>query len=180
MKKIIEYINESIVNPVENLPKIETLGDGLFTGQLSGNCFTFEGKKYYSPVGILSIAPGPYYTFEIKEGKVIRHGDFNNLRDFRYDNSISSYNINESMETIDNPKEKYPNVIELGEGEYNGALWGHCFAFEGKKYYCECGWKNKFPMYCRIVVENGRAFAHQIDIYQRESLKKLYESYEVF
>ena len=172
MKKVIEYINESIANSIEDLPKVETLGDGLFTGQLSGNCFTFEGNKYYSPIGILSIAPGPYYTFEIKEGKVIRHGDLNNLIDFRYDSPISCYNINESVQD-------YPNVLELGEGEYNGVLWGHSFVFEGKKYYCDSGWRNMYPMYCRMVVENGKAYPHQIDIYQRESLKKLYESYEI-
>ena len=95
MKQINEFINESIKNPIENYPKVETLGEGLFTGRLAGNCFTFEGKRYYSPVGILSIAPGPYYTFEIKEGKIIKHGDFNNLQDFHYDSEISCYNIND-------------------------------------------------------------------------------------
>lgn len=73
------------------------------------------------------------------------------------------------------PVEEYPNVTVLGDGEYNGALWGHCFVYEGKKYYSECGWKNIFPSYCKMVIENGKAWAHQVDIYQRESLKKLYQ-----
>lgn len=73
------------------------------------------------------------------------------------------------------PVEKYPNVTTLGDGEYDGALWGHCFVYEGKKYYSECGWKNIFPSYCKMVIENGKAWAHQVDEYQRESLKKLYQ-----
>ena len=168
MKSLEEFINESINNSVEDLPKVETLGDGLFTGRLSGNCFTFEGKQYYSPIGILSIAPGPYYTFEIKEGKVIKHGDLNNMCDFSYDSPLACYHINESLED-------YPNVLELGEGKFNGALWGHCFAFEGKKYYSESGWKNRFPMYCKMEIVEGKAWPHQIDIYQRQELIKLYK-----
>lgn len=73
------------------------------------------------------------------------------------------------------PVEEYPNVTVLGDGEYDGALWGHCFVYEGQKYYSECGWKNIFPSYCKMVIENGKAWAHQVDIYQRESLKKLYQ-----
>ena len=72
------------------------------------------------------------------------------------------------------PVEEYPNVTTLGDGEYDGALWGHCFVYEGQKYYSECGWKNIFPSYCKMVIENGKAWAHHVDKYQRESLKKLY------
>ena len=73
-----------------------------------------------------------------------------------------------------NPAEKYPNVITLGDGEYDGALWGHCFVYEGNKYYSDCGWRNIFPMYCKMVIEGDHAWAHQVDKYQREELKKLY------
>ena len=73
------------------------------------------------------------------------------------------------------PVEEYPNVITLGDGEYDGALWGHCFVYEGQKYYSECGWRNIFPSYCKMVIENGKAWAYQVDEYQRESLKKLYQ-----
>ncbi len=84
MKHLNEFINESLI---EDLPKIESLEDGIYTGLLSGNCFTFEGNKYYSPVGILAVAPGAEYSFEIKEGKVIKHGDKENMVDYKYEES---------------------------------------------------------------------------------------------
>ena len=77
-------------------------------------------------------------------------------------------------ESVVNPVEKYPNVITLGDGEYDGVLWGHCFVYEGNKYYSECGWRNIFPMYCKMVIEGDSAWAHQVDKYQRPDLKKLY------
>ena len=39
---------------------------------------------------------------------------------------------NESQSESYNPT--HPNVTELGIGEFDGALWGHCFLYEGKKY----------------------------------------------
>lgn len=77
-------------------------------------------------------------------------------------------------ESVVNPVEKYPNVITLGDGEYDGVLWGHCFVYEGNKYYSDCGWRNIFPMYCKMVIEGDNAWAHQVDKYQRPDLKKLY------
>ena len=38
---------------------------------------------------------------------------------------------NESVSSIN----QYPNVNVLGDGEYDGVLWGHCFVYEGHKYY---------------------------------------------
>ena len=73
------------------------------------------------------------------------------------------------------PVEEYPNVTTLGDGEYDGALWGHCFVYEGQKYYSEIGWMNIFPSYCKMVVEGDKVMPHQVDEYQRESLKKLYQ-----
>ena len=70
---------------------------------------------------------------------------------------------NESVTTV----EEYPNVTTLGDGEYDGALWGHCFVYEGQKYYSECGWRNIFPSYCKMVIENGKSWAYQVDVYQR-------------
>lgn len=80
--------------------------------------------------------------------------------------------INESNNPI---QEKYPNVLTLGNGEYKGILWGHCFLYENNKYYSEMGWKNSFPSYCRMTVENGKSIPHQIDEYQRPNLKNLFE-----
>lgn len=85
---------------------------------------------------------------------------------------INESQINES----DNPiKDKYPNVKELGIGEFDGALWGHCFLYEGKKYYSEIGWRNVFPSYCKMKINEEKVFPYQIDEFQRPELKKLYE-----
>lgn len=85
---------------------------------------------------------------------------------------INESQINES----DNPiKDKYPNVKELGIGEFDGALWGHCFLYEGKKYYSEIGWRNVYPSYCKMEINEKKLFPHQIDEFQRPELKKLYE-----
>lgn len=85
-------------------------------------------------------------------------------------------NLNTFINESNNPiQEKYPNVLTLGDGEYNGILWGHCFLYENNKYWSEMGWKNKFPSYCRIIVENGKSTPHQIDEYQRPNLKNLFE-----
>ena len=83
--------------------------------------------------------------------------------------------INESQNESQNPVEDYPNVLELGNGEFNGALWGHCFAYEGKKYYSDMGWRNAFPIYCKMIIENDKAIPQQTDKYQRPDLKKLFE-----
>ncbi len=80
--------------------------------------------------------------------------------------------INESNNPV---QEKYPNVLTLGDGEYKGILWGHCFLYENNKYYSEMGWRNCFPSYCKMMVENGKTTPHQIDEYQRPDLKKLFE-----
>ena len=85
---------------------------------------------------------------------------------------INESQINESENPI---KDKYPNVKELGIGEFNGALWGHCFAYEGKKYYSENGWKGIYPSYCKMEINEECAWPHQVDIYQRPKLKKLFD-----
>ena len=64
---------------------------------------------------------------------------------------INESQINES----DNPiKDKYPNVKELGIGEFDGALWGHCFLYEGKKYYSEINiCFHKFFIHAFIIID---------------------------
>lgn len=71
--------------------------------------------------------------------------------------------------------EDYPNVKELGIGEFDGILWCHCFLYENKKYYSEIGWKNMFPMYCKMKIDEKEAWPYQVDKYQREELKKLFD-----
>lgn len=69
---------------------------------------------------------------------------------------------------------EYPSIIELGDGEYRGILWGHCFLYENKKYYSPIGWKNMFPSYCNMTIKEGKIMPQQVDIYQRKELKKLF------
>lgn len=77
---------------------------------------------------------------------------------------------NESISTIN----QYPNVNILGDGEYDGVLWGHCFVYEGHKYYSKIGWRNMFPSYCKMIICGNDVIPKQIDIYQRKELKKLF------
>ena len=79
--------------------------------------------------------------------------------------------INESTNPIN---EEYPNVLTLGDGEYNGILWGHCFLYENNKYYSEIGWENCFPSYCKMMVENGKTIPCKVDECQRPDLEKLF------
>ena len=72
------------------------------------------------------------------------------------------------------PVQEYPNVKTLGDGEYDGILWGHCFLYEDQKYYSEIGWMNMFPGYCKMIIEGDEVFPKPVDKYQRESLKKLF------
>ena len=51
--------------------------------------------------------------------------------------------INESTNPI---TEKYPNVLTLGDGEYNGILWGHCFLYENNKYYKDDNGKKRIML----------------------------------
>ena len=74
------------------------------------------------------------------------------------------------------PTEDYPNVLTLGDGEYNGAQWGHHFAYDGKIYYTDTGIRNMYPMYFKIVIKDGKIVEFgQTDIYQRQDLRKLFQ-----
>jgi len=85
-------------------------------------------------------------------------------------------NLNEFInESRKNPVEDYPKVETLGIGEFEGILWGHCFLYEGNKYYSEIGWKSVYPMYCKMEINEEKTWPHQVDQYQYKELKKLYE-----
>ena len=77
-------------------------------------------------------------------------------------------------ESVNNPN-KWPDVMTLGDGTFEGILWGHCFLYENKKYYSGMGWRNCFPSYCKMVIENGEVFPYQVDEYQRPKLKELFD-----
>jgi len=78
-------------------------------------------------------------------------------------------------ESISNPVEDYPKVETLGTGEFEGILWGHCFLYEGQKYYSGLGWMNMFPSYCKMEINEDKAIPRQVDQYQRSDLKKLFD-----
>ena len=77
---------------------------------------------------------------------------------------------NESISSIN----QYPNVNILGDGEFDGVLWGHCFVYEGHKYHSKIGWKNMYPSYCKMMIHGDDVIPKQIDVYQRKELKKLF------
>lgn len=97
-----------------------------------------------------------------------------NLTTYISESQINEPYISESQSKSYNPI--HPNVTELGIGEFDGALWGHCFLYEGKKYYSEIGWRNIYPSYCKMEINEKEAFPHQVDKYQRPELKELYEN----
>ena len=86
--------------------------------------------------------------------------------------NLSEY-INESMDYNTNP-EGWPNVSELGEGEFEGALWGHCFVYNEQKYFSEYGLLNIYPSYCIMTINEEGAFPKPKDEYQRPELKELF------
>lgn len=72
------------------------------------------------------------------------------------------------------PYEGIPNVITLGDGCYKGAILNHCFLYEGKKYYCESGLRNMFPIECEVIVENNKMHFGFMDKCQKKELLKLF------
>lgn len=83
--------------------------------------------------------------------------------------------LNESKETYDNCL-NLPPVESLGDGVYEGALWGHCFAHNGNKYFCQIGTKNIYPYKINVVIENGECKPFDfIDKFQHPELKSLFE-----
>lgn len=84
--------------------------------------------------------------------------------------------LNEAQETYDNFL-NLPPVDALGDGRHEGALWGHCFACEGCKYWSETGLRNIYPMKVAMTVENGKCLPgfEELDKYQHPELKELFE-----
>lgn len=80
-----------------------------------------------------------------------------------------------SIKKTPNNPNGWPDVKTLGEGSFEGILWGHCFLYNEQKYYSGIGWMNCFPSYCKMVIENDEAFPYQVDEYQRPKLKELFD-----
>ena len=101
---------------------------------------------------------------------LINHYPEKELVDKENEEEDEKKKTNESISSI----KQYPNVNILGDGEYDGVLWGHCFVYEGHKYYSQMGWKNMYPSYCKMMIHGDDVIPKQIDIYQRKELKKLF------
>lgn len=85
--------------------------------------------------------------------------------------------INESAQTYDNPL-NLPPLETLGDGEFEGALWGHCFAYGNGKYYSQTGTKNIYPYKVIVTVKDGvvqRPYEF-VDNFQHPDLKALFEN----
>ena len=82
--------------------------------------------------------------------------------------------VTESVKRVlkENKEINEPNIKILGDGVYEGALWGHTFLYKGKKYYSQQGWKNMFPCYCKATIKGDDVYLEQVDAYQRRSLIK--------
>lgn len=89
-----------------------------------------------------------------------------NLREYLVER-LNEPLINESIK-------QWPNITTLGNGTYEGPLWGSCFIYEGKKYFCSMGLLNIFPINCRITVNGTECKVDPIDKMQRKELMELY------
>ena len=81
--------------------------------------------------------------------------------------------ITEALDYNPNPN-NWPNVKELGQGEYEGVIWGSCFVHNGQKYFSEYGTLSMFPSYCTITVNEDDIQINHTDDRQRPELKTLF------
>lgn len=49
-----------------------------------------------------------------------------------------------------------PSVLELGDGVFEGTIWGSCFTYDGKEYKSEIGALNIFPSKATLEIRNGK------------------------
>lgn len=106
---------------------------------------------------------------EEKEEKDDKKGEKDDVKKEK-DEDDEKKKTNESVEY-----HQYPDVKVLGDGEYEGALWGNTFAYNGKLFYSEIGWMNMYPGYCKMTVRGDESFPKQMDIYQRQELVDLFK-----
>ena len=73
-------------------------------------------------------------------------------------------------ETRNDNVENFPNVRELGNGKFKGALWGHCFLYEGNKYYAENGIFNIYPSEVNVIIDEDNVLIETINNTQKPEL----------
>ena len=78
-------------------------------------------------------------------------------------------------ESIDYNPNNWPNLKELGNGEFNGILYGNCFIYNEKKYFSEYGVLSMFPIYTKAIINDNDIQFDSIDNCQRPELKELFK-----
>lgn len=70
-----------------------------------------------------------------------------------------------------------PPVESLGDGEFEGALWGSVFAYNGNKYLCKNGLLNLYPNKVKLTIKDGNVVVpfEPVDKFQRPELKSLFD-----
>lgn len=86
--------------------------------------------------------------------------------------TLKEYLITESVNSQSN---EWPNVKTLGNGEFEGALWGNCFIYDEQKYFCETGILSMFPSYFKVTINEDDVQLNPIDDQQRPELKELFK-----
>lgn len=169
MKKFSKLNESNEYDNFLNLPPVESLGDGVYEGALWGHCFSHNGNKFYCSSGTRN--KYPYKVRVIIENGECKPFDF--IDNFQHPNLRDLFNdLNESVK-----QQELPTVESLGDGEYEGALWGSVFAHNGKKYLCKEGLLNIFPNMVKIIVKDGNVVLPytSIDETQRPELKNLFD-----
>lgn len=57
MKKINKINESNVYDNFLNLPPVESLGDGVYKGDIVGHCFSYNGNKYFCKIGIKGLSP---------------------------------------------------------------------------------------------------------------------------
>lgn len=73
-----------------------------------------------------------------------------------------------------------PNLLpveSLGDGEFEGALWGSVFAYNGNKYQCKDGLLDLYPCKVKLTIKDGKMeFPYVfVDNFQHPELKSLFD-----
>lgn len=70
-----------------------------------------------------------------------------------------------------------PPVESLGDGEFEGALWGSVFFYNGNKYQCKDGFLNLYPYKVKLIIKDGKVVVpfEPVDKFQHPELKNLFD-----
>lgn len=68
-------------------------------------------------------------------------------------------------------------VESLGDGEFEGALWGSISAYNGNKYLCKDGLLNLYPCKVKLTIKDGNVVVpfEPVDKFQHPELKSLFD-----